>query len=457
MKNILKNSKNGTALFLGRVTNFTDIELTNFLEEHGLKYANRYENQDDIVLVILSSMLTPLEEQISYDLYDMGLPDVTLAKFEEYLTSHIKPNSLIMSLKLSNDQDRLKRLLKNEAFSDEVYIKLFGLYNWHGKGVHESDDNRDITITFVKRFYRPDGFRDPAMIYAPTTLMNIAQDTKDSILLDTMLDIPNHKIKISQRGERRPKSLRELIAFNEHLSKRGIKRLLGFNNSDINYFLASNSALGSRGQMSIFNRADIDTKMMLAHNSNLSDTLFEELLRDDEEIVKTLLSFQILNIDRLEMVVKKVDREVLSYIGYNPTAIDVIDLLLDLRDKKLDFGLSSNSSISTKYLKELYNRYGRDIAIEICKNQNISKEMAEEFYRWKKRDIIKTLAQNISTPKKILDELCKLNDRELNMLLASNSSVSLYYLQQFQLDPSLIMILAKNETYGKNVLNSLGI
>jgi len=67
------------------------------------------------------------------------------------------------------------------------------------------------------------------------------------------------------------------------------------------------------------------------------------------------------------------------------------------------------------------------------------------------------LAINISTPQNILDELCEQNDRELNKLLASNSSVSLSYLQQFQLDPTLMMILAKNETYGKNILNNLGI
>ena len=456
MTNIFKEKQNGVVLFLGRVVNFTEVEIKNFLEEQGMQYANKYEGQE-IALVVLSSMLTPLEEQISYDLYDIGVPDVSLSKFEEYFTTHIKPNSLIMSLKLSNDQDRLKRLLKNEAFLDEVYLKLFRLYNWGNNGIYENNDNRDITISFVKRFYRPNGFRDPAMIYAPTTVMNVAQESKDSILLDAMLTMPNHQIKISQREEKRPKNIRELVAFNEYISQETVKRLLGFNNVDINYFIASNSALTQTQQKHIFDKSDNNIKMMLAHNSNLSDNLFEKLLTKIDTI-KTILTFQTLNSKRLEIILSNIkDFKTISHIGYNLNIKDIIESLSDLNIKELDFKLASNISVKEKYLKELYNRHKNKIVIELSKNSNLSKEMIEEFYKSKDTEIIKALAVNTSTPTKILDEMCELNDRELNRLLASNSSVSLSYLQQFQLDPTLIMILAKNETYGKNILTGLGI
>ena len=457
MKNIFEKNRGGIVLFLGRVTNFTEIELTNFLEDQGVNYANRY-NGEDIALVVLSSMLTPIEEQLSYDLYDIAVPDISLAKFEEYFTTHIKPNSLIMSLKLSNDQDRLKRLLKNEAFSDEVYLKLFKLYNWGSDGIHESDNNRDITISFVKRFYRPDGFRDPAMIYAPTTVINIAQESSNSDVLDAILSMPNHNIKTSRREERRPKNLREVVAFNEAISQEGIKRLLAFNSKDINYFLASNSALNETQQQYIFDKANGDIKMMLAHNSNLSDTLFDKLLDEDIDIVKTLLSFQTIDSKRLDIVLSKdIDNSLVSFMGDNQTILDIIEPLLELDNQELDFKLATNSCIDDIYLQRLYKKYNNFISIEICKNPNISNEMATNFYKTQNIEIVKALAINISTPQNILDELCEQNDRELNKLLASNSSVSLSYLQQFQLDPTLMMILAKNETYGKNILNNLGI
>jgi hypothetical protein len=363
-----------------------------------------------------------------------------------------------MSLKLSNDQDRLKRLLKNEAFSDEVYLKLFKLYSWGSDGIHESDDNRDITISFVKRFYRPDGFRDPAMIYAPTTVMNIAQESSDSRVLDAILSMPNHNIKISRREERRPKNLREVVAFNEAISQEGIKRLLVFGDENIDYFLASNSALNDTQQQYIFDRANSDIKMMLAHNSNLSDTLFDKLLEEDSEIVKTLLSFQYIDTKRLDTILsKEIYNNIVSFIGYNQTISDIIEPLLELDNQELDFKLATNSCLDNSFLQKLYKKYNDSIAIEICKNPNISNGMATAFYQTQNIEIIKALATNISTPQNILDELCERNDRELNRLLASNPSVSLSYLQQFQLDPTLIMILAKNETYGKNILNNLGL
>ncbi len=457
MKNIFKEKQNGVVLFLGRVPNFTEAEIKTFLEEQGMQYANRYKGQE-VALVVLSSMLTPLEEQTSYDLYDIGVPDISLSKFEEYFTEHIKPNSLIMSIKLSNDQDRLKRLLKNEAFSDEVYLKLFKLYNWGDNGIHENNDNRDITISFVKRFYKPDGFRDPAMVYAPTTVMNIAQESRDSTLLNAMLSMPNHEIKISQRGEKRPKNIREQIAFNEYISQESIKRLLSFNNIDINYFLASNSLLTPTQQEQIFNKSNNNIKMMLAHNINLSDNLFKKLLDKKGDIAKTLLSFQKIDKSRLEIVLsKELDFNILSYIGDNLNIKDIIEPLLDLKIKELDFRLASNISIEEKYLKLLYSRYKNKIAIELSKNLNLPKEIIEEFYKSKNIEIIKALAINTSTPTKILDKMCELNNKELNTLLASNPSVSLKYLREFQLDSTLIMILAKNKSYGETVLNRLGI
>ncbi len=457
IKNIFKKNPDGLILFLGRVKNFTEIEIRNFLEEHGMKYANKYKGQK-VTLVVLSSMLTPLEEQTSYDLYDMGVADISLIEFEKYFTTHIKSNSLIISLKLSNDQNRIKRLLQNEAFSDEIYLKLFRLYNWGGDGIHENNDNRDITISFVKRFYKPDGFRDPAMIYAPTTVMNIAQESKNSTLLNTMLNMPNHQIKVSQREEKRPKNIRELIAFNENISQESIKRLLSFNNIDINYFLASNSALTPIQQEHIFNKSDNNIQMMLAHNNNLSKDLFKKLLSKNDNIVKTLLTFQNIDMDKLEIILsKKLKFNTLSYIGNNLNIKKIVETLLGLKIKELDFKLASNISVKEKYLKELYNRYKNEIAIELSKNPTLSKDMIEKFYKIKDIKIIEALAINISTPTKILNELCELNDRKLNILLASNSSVSLKYLREFQLDPTLIMILAKNKSYGKSILNGLGI
>jgi len=454
IEQIIANNPNKTILFLGRVTHFTPQELVNFIQDQGMQYADHYEGQSDIALLVLSSMLTPLEEQLSYDLYDQGIADISLAQFESYYTQHIKPNTLLMSLKLSNDQARLRRLLQNEAFGDEVYLKLFMMVDWHGEGIHENDSNRDITISFVKRFYRPDGFRDPAMIYAPTTVMNIAQESDDPMVLEAILTMPNHEIKVSRYETHRPKNLRETVAFNEAISHESIKRLMAYRDERIDYFLAANAALGEWEQERLYERTTKEARLMLAHNDNLSDKLFEKLLMEGDEVVKSLLRYQPISEYRLNLVK---ENPLIVYVGQNRNITDSVASLLRLEHEGLDFQLASNDVVASEVLEKLYEKYGEPIASSLAQNSNLSEKFLHIFYKRGTPEVIKALATNMATPKVILAELCERHDRELNMLLASNPSVDIKYLREFQLDTSLMRILAENETYGKSVLQGLGI
>ncbi len=451
---IIENNPHKTILFLGRITNFTPQELSHFIEDQGMKYADKYAGQNDIALLVLSSMLTPLEEQSSYDLYDLGISDVSLTQFEAYYTQYIKPNTLLMSLKLSNDQERLRRLLQNEAFSDEVYLKLFKMVDWAGEGIHENDNNRDMSISFVKRFYRPNGFRDPAMIYAPTTVMNIAQESSDPTVLDAILTMPNHEIKVSRYETHRPKNLRETVAFNEAISPESITRLMAYQDPTVDYFLSANASLGDLEQERLYARASDESKLMLAHNSNLSDKLFEKLLHERDEVIKTLLSYQKISEYRLNLIKES---PFIAYVGQNSKIAEIITSLIALEHKELDLQLASNASVSLELLEQLYEKYGKSIAPALAQNSNLSEELFYTFYQSKNAEVIEALAINRATPQEILSELCERKDRDLNRLLASNPSVDIKYLREFQLDTSLIRILADNETYGKNILQGLGI
>ncbi len=451
---IIENNPHKTILFLGRVSNFTPKELSNFIEDQGMKYADKYAGQEDIALLVLSSMMTPLEEQCSYDLYDLGISDITLTQFEAYYTQYIKPNTLLMSLKLSNDQERLRRLLQNEAFSDEVYLKLFKMIDWAGEGIHENDNNRDMSISFVKRFYRPDGFRDPAMIYAPTTVMNIAQESSDPTVLDAILTMPNHEIKVSRYETHRPKNLRETIAFNEAISRESIKRLMAYHDVTIDYFLSANASLGVAEQERLYERSTKESRLMLAHNSNLSDELFERLLETGDEVVKTLLSYQSMSEDRLHFVR---ENPLIVYVGKNQEIAEIVNMLIALDYEDLDFQLASNAMVPIEVLEKLYEKYGASIAPALAHNPNLSEEIFTMLYQDANGELIEALATNIATPPVILGALCERRDRDLNRLLASNPSVDIKYLREFQLDTSLIRILADNETYGKSVLQGLGL
>ncbi len=450
IENIIKENQGGTVLFLGRVTNFTPEELTNFLESQGMKYADKYVGQE-VALVVLSTMMTPLEEETSYVLYDAKVPELRLAQFEAYYTTHIKPNTLMMSLKLSNDQERLKRLLKNEAFSDEVYLKLFKMYKWGNDGVYDNDENRDTTITFVERFYRPDGFRDPAMVYSPITLSNIARDAKTADILDALLTMPNHEIKQSRKEDLRPKNLREIVALNPNISHESIRYLLSFNDDRIKSFLACNSAIRVDAQELIFQQANDVTKLMLTQNNALDDKLFRELLKSDNEIVESLLTFQKLTAKRLEYILESnLSDELLAFMGENVLIEEIVDSLMGI-NKLLDYKLASNPEVNSDLLAKLYETYGEEFVLPLSANPNTSTELLTHFYKSGDREVIQNLAANPNTNAEILKELCELNEHELNRALALNSSVELVYLEQFALDSELIMLMTKNKTYLKSV------
>lgn len=450
IEQIIEKNQGGTVLFLGRVTNFTPEELTNFLEDKGMVYADKYRGEE-VALVVLSTMLTPLEDQTSYELYDAKIPEVRLVQFEEYYTTHIKPNTLMMSLKLSNDQERLKRLLNNQAFSDEVYLKFFKMYNWGEDGVYENDDNRNTTITFVERFFRPDGFRDPAMVYSPITLSNIARDAKSADIIDAMLSMPNHEIKQSRKEDLRPKNIREIVALNPNISYESIRYLLSFNDERIKSFLACNNAIRVDAQELIFQKANQVTKLMLTQNNNLDDNLFVELLKADDEIVKSLLTFQKITIKRLEDVLKaKLDSEVLALMGENHHIEEVTDRLIGI-DKALDYALASNVLLKSEELNRLYEMYGDGLIVPLSSNPHVEVALLERFYKSENEEVVKNLATNVSTPKPLLKALCERNEQEINRALALNPSVDLIYLEQFALDSELIMLMRENETYLKSV------
>jgi len=450
IEEIIKNHQGGTVLFLGRVPNFTPEELTNFLEAQGMVYADKYVGQE-IVLTVLSTMVTPVEDDISYELYDAKIPELRLAQFEAFYTTHIKPNTLMMSLKLSNDQERLKRLLKNSAFFDEVYLKLFKMYDWGKDGVYDNNENRDVTITFTERFYHPDGFRDPAMIYSPITLSSVARDAQNSAILDAMLSMPNHEIKQSRKEDLRPKNLREIVAFNPNISHENIRYLLSFNDERIKSFLACNSAISVDAQELIFQKANEVTLLMLTQNSNLDDTLFTKLLKHNDEVVASLLTFQKLTKTRLRAILEaNLNENILKLMGENQQIEEVVLELIGLY-KSLDHKLAANYQLNQEALTALYEQYGDEFMKPLSSNPNLDPKLLELFYAKGDESVLVNIASNPSTSQGILDALAEKNIHTFNRALALNPSTKLSYLEQFALDYELMMLMKKNSTYLESI------
>jgi hypothetical protein len=259
--------------------------------------------------------------------------------------------------------------------------------------------------------------------------------------------MPNHEIKQSRREDLRPKNLREMVALNPLISCASIRYLLSFNDERINSFLACNDTINLKEQEYIYAQANYITKVMMTQNGNLDDKLFKLFLNGEDEVIKSLLTFQTLNNHRLEMIlVQNLDNDLLFYVGENQTIEPIAQRLVGI-NKKLDYKLASNKFLSAKLLEELYSVYGDEFIIPLSINPNLSVSLIEQFYKKKIDKVVENLAQNPKTSQWILKELCELDDKSMNRNLALNPSVELAYLEQFQLDSELMMLMSKNRTF----------
>ncbi len=404
----------------------------------------------DTKIVLESTMLHPDEEDISYEVYKRKIPSFSLAEFEKFYAKNIKPNSLLMSLKLSNNQEKIKRALQNESFNDELYLKIFKLYDWGEDGVYDSDENRDVTLSFIKRFFRVDHFLDPATIYSPITLAKIITESQNSELLDALLYMPNYEFKVS-KNTTAPKNIRELVALNRYTSLQTLKKLLNYKDRQIDLFLALNPSLSKEMQKELYTRGDKSIKEALSQNENLDDELFFLLL--DDETSDVLLSFAKINQERFEAA--KGSRG-FHFIAQNKSISEFADELFSLKSEKIDKLLAMNQAIDSILATKLYQR-NKNLAPFLAKNPKISKELAQELYELKIEEVDRSLASNPSTPLTILEALYSRDEYELNKELALNESMPIELLQQLQLDSRLMNNLSKNRTFTDKLLNNLGI
>ena len=440
LKDLLATKNGDTILFLGKFLHINQDDLEKFTKKLGFKFATTYNQEDSIALVVLSSILNPIEEELSYALYDKKVPDCKLEEFESYYISTLKPNSLLMALKLSNNQDRLISFLKSKAVSNELFLKLFKLYNWNNLGLFDSDNNRDITLAFINRFFdKRDSFNHNDIAHSPASILDIALTTTNPDVLEALLKVPNYEINARKQEEWKPKNLKEFIAINPNINSSIKRYLLNLNNHRVDAILAINIAINADEQMLILSRGNKTTLINLAQNKNLTLKAFKELLKGDDT-KKVLLQNQKITKEHLNLIA--IDDY--NLLIDNPNLKDVIDYLL-YKDKNLDINLASNSSLSSKDIAKLYKTYKDDIALKISKNPNTPSDILEELYRGKNEQIIQNLAANPSTPQYIIDELCAKDKRSLNIFLAKNPNIKDEYIEFFKLDNELLRIMSENQ------------
>lgn len=310
-------------LLFGKPRAFSNEEFISQMKHHKIEVVKEFS--DDVSLLVDGRMMTPAEQNLSDELYETKkLNAISIDVLEKELASSMDSNTLLMSLKLSHDKERLKSFIENSMIPDALFFKLMKMYSWSREDFFENDDNRDVSAAFISRFYEniernhnvqyaTTGFihlvsqaKTPELLnaiyelepmsYHPKIKMAIAMSvyidesmqerlfkTKDDLLLEALSF--NKKLKISLVNElikdtSLVKNIAKTIELNDEL-------FLTLNNSGID--LAKNETLSLGMQNELLALNSVEVNLSLASNNNLDNSIVLILLKDEnEELQKAL-------------------------------------------------------------------------------------------------------------------------------------------------------------------------
>ncbi|SFV64306.1 Leucine rich repeat variant [hydrothermal vent metagenome] len=451
---LLEASANKKFLFLGRESLFTQEEIVRFLKKYHITLTRYLE--EDVVGVVEHHALNPVEEDISCEAYDKGLPLFKLFVFEKLLSESIHDDELLMGVKLSNDQERIFRLLGNEHISNVLFVKLLEMYQWY----EEEEDNRqdrDVIIYTLRRYIevKPN---EEDLLYSPLTLKRLSSEATDPRLLEVLIKFPN--ITFLQKGKQKI-TLRESIASNPHIDEAVIGRLMQLRDAGVDSYLAANTVTPLNILQRYAQRDEEQINYSLASNHHIDEVLFSTLLNKSDTVIQMLLWYQPITMQRYRQLQEVVNnKKLFASLGENITIdVDVLEKLVETSHEELLMNLAKNESLEGKFLEYIFNRAIPKTYPHLAINPSTPLAVLEKLYRnyHQQIDILTGLSYNPSTPVEILKALYQRDVFEITKGIASNASVPLEILNILKIDTRLRNELTVNKTFVASITQKLGL
>ena len=359
----LADLQNKTILLFGKPRAFSSDEFDAQLKHHNISTCREYS--DEVKVVIDGKMMTPYEQNDSdalYEKYSKEIEFISIDIFEKELAKYVDEDTLLMSLKLSRDKDRLKSFILNSMISDGLFFKLLKMYSWGEDDFFESDDNRDVSAAFISRFYE-NIEQNHNVQYATTGFVHLIKQTKNTELLENIFTLKAIKYNPKMKMQ---------IAMSEFCSDK-IQQML---KKDENY----------------------EVKEALSLNKNLNLEIIKEFMKDDNlgsNIAKSI------NLNDEYFVLLQEYKIALSL--NESLSLEMQKKLSTCRDDEIDYALCLNNNINVEMLHKLLESENEMIVNALYENKIMPVELLEEAY--KNNKYFEQLAKNENTPVEILYQL----------------------------------------------------
>ncbi|WP_151901032.1 hypothetical protein [Sulfurimonas hydrogeniphila] len=403
----LQNLKNKTILLFGKSRAFSEDEFVSQLKFHNITLCK--EVTDAVTLVVEGRMMSPYEQNLSDTLYEEEKYEfMNIDLFEKLLAEEIDSDTLLMSLKLSNDKKRLKSFLQNSCIEDALFFKLLKMYSFGGEDFFENDDNRDVSAALIARFYE-NIERNHNVQYATTGIYHLIVQTKNEQLLEA--------IAFFEPSKKHPKIIKAL---------------------------ALHPKLPKSVQKMFLKKGDEATKEAMAYNVNLDKNIARELIKN-----KKLAEIAAQNI-RLDEEMFSLLSECKNALAANETLNEAMQQeLVTCNDETIHFALAANKCLHVITCKQLLCLNNERIRQVIYANSATPRDILKSAY--KEGNYSESLSRNNATPQNILEELFKCGDAQILLNLAKNENTPVDILYQLQLESRFERAVKTNKTFSKHI------
>jgi len=441
----LEELRNKSILMLGKPRAFNKEEFLKETEFYEIDII--YEYNEDVVMVVDGKMMTPYEQNKSdelYEKYSKEIEFISIDTLEEELVKHINPNTLLMSLKLSKDKERLKSFIQNSCLRDELFFKLLKMYSWNDENFFDNNDNRDVSAAIILRFYK-DIERNHNVQYATSGYVHLISQTDNATLLETIAMLEPLQNSFKKDSTTTNYNILKAIATHPLTPKSVIKMFIKKSDSHMKTLLSIREDNDDDILLSLYETNDDEVHKALSYNLSLSKDIINKFLQSDK-YVDNIARFQKLDYELFENLIKKYSLE----LAENESLTSKMQArLVGLKKEDVLVSLASNIKIESKIIKELLSKDLADIKSALYSNTATSADDLEEAYDDEANHA--SLAYNNSTPSHILEKLSHTKDIEVLQGLAKNENTPVEVLYQLQLDARLARSVKENPAFGQHI------
>ncbi|MEA3497879.1 MAG: BRCT domain-containing protein [Campylobacterota bacterium] len=440
--------------FSGRGEKIEKDELIKYFIQHN---GSMVENIDDADFIIEGYMTPVYLEDKFYLLSQDGIDVINIETIEKEFSKNLNIDNITMAIKISKDQIRLIKLLKNRYFDNDTFLNLLKFYIWGDDGLHGNDENRDISTAIVNRFCSLIESNHNIQ-HSPIGIYYTALETTNSKLLEIIFNMPEYKISDKNALDEQPLTLKEVVALNQNTPKSVLMQILKNNNFEELKFLALNESISGiiRNKLIKLNDSDITINLIKSNNLDLPNI---EIALENKQLKIEVLKNSNLTDELFDILLKNnlSDSQIVYLSSNSSLNTTQIDKLFNFNIDNVNINLLKNGKCQIEKINKFLEKNDLVYNIAIAHNSNLSEEFFDKLKELNDINIDITLCYNQKTPKNILIYLYNKSIDNLNEILSQNENTPINILMQLQVDSRYSTNVANNETYREFSRNSLGI